>query len=231
MKKDIFLVDADNTLLDFNASSFLAIEEALKSYGFAWEEKYKTIFLRLNDGLWERLERKELTREKLHEIRFPMYLKELGIEGIDGNEFNKKYLQYLAEKPVYIDGAEAFLKELKKNGRVFIVTNGTEWIQNSRFKILDFWALIDGAFISQAIGADKPDPIFTNYVLSHIEDFDKDRAVLIGDSLSADIKMANDAKIESIWYNPMKKPVSEKTALHNYTASNFEEILSILGIK
>ena len=231
MKKNIFLVDADNTLLDFNASSFLAIEEALKSFGREWKEEYKSIFLKLNDGLWARLEKKELTREKLHEIRFPLYLKELGIDGINGNEFNEKYLKYLAQKPVYINGAEDFLRKLKENGRVFIVTNGTEWIQKSRFEILDFWSMIDGAFISQSIGADKPDPIYTNYVLSHIEDFDKERAVLIGDSLSADIKMANGAKIDSIWYNPNKKPILGEIAIPDYTASDFEEILEILGIK
>ena len=231
MKKDIFLVDADNTLLDFNASSFLAIEEALKSYGVEWKEDYKTIFLRLNDGLWERLERKELSREKLHEIRFPLYLNELGLSGIDGAAFNEKYLKYLAQKPVYIDGAESFLKKLKKHGKIFIVTNGTEWIQKSRFEILGFWELIDGAFISQAVGADKPDPIYTDFVLSHIDGFERTRTVLIGDSLSADIKMANDAKIESIWYNPMKKPFPEKGAIPDWQAENFEEILTILRLK
>ena len=95
MKKDLFLVDVDNTLLDFNASSFSAIEFALKSYGVAWREEYKEIFIRLNDGLWSRLEKRELSREKLHEIRFPLYLEELGLENIDGAEFNEKYLKYL----------------------------------------------------------------------------------------------------------------------------------------
>ena len=72
MEKDIFLVDADNTLLDFHSSSFLAIKESLASFSIDWQEEYAKIFTRLNDSLWEMLERKEITREKLIKIRFPI---------------------------------------------------------------------------------------------------------------------------------------------------------------
>jgi 2-haloacid dehalogenase len=173
MKKDIFLVDADNTLLDFHGSSFLAIREALESFSVSWKEEFAAIFTRLNDGLWEALERKEIKREKLVRIRFPMYLKELGLSHIDGEEFNKKYLHLLSTRPLYIDGAEEFLKKLKDIGRVFIVTNGTEWIQKSRFEILGIKNYIDGVFVSDTIGADKPDPKYTEYVLEHIDNFEK----------------------------------------------------------
>lgn len=230
MKKDIFLVDADNTLLDFHASSFLAIQEALESFSVAWKEEYAEIFTRLNDSLWEKLERKELTRETLVKMRFPLYLKELGLTQIDGDEFNKKYLHLLSTKPLYIAGAEDFLKVLKKNGRVYIVTNGTEWIQKSRFSILGIANWVDGVFVSDSIGADKPDPKYTRYVLEHIDDFERDKAVWIGDSLSADIQAASDANIESIWYNPQGKSLKQNSARPTTIGRDFTEILSILGI-
>ena len=62
MKKyDIFLVDADNTVLDFHASSRAALKAAFESFGKAWTEEYAKKFSVFNDSLWERLERKELT--------------------------------------------------------------------------------------------------------------------------------------------------------------------------
>ena len=230
MKKDIFLVDVDNTLLDFHASSFLAIREALNSFSVAWKEEYATIFTTINDGLWERLERKEITREELIKIRFPMYLSAIGIENVNAEEFNKKYLHLLATRPIYIDGAEKFLKKLKENGRVYIVTNGTEWIQKSRFSILGIEKLVDGIFVSDTIGVDKPDPKYTKYVLEHIDGFERSRAVWVGDSLSADIKAAVDAKIDSIWYNPAQKVLKPDSVQPTSIGKDFTEILSILGV-
>ena len=111
MKKyDIFLVDADNTVLDFHASSRAALKAAFESFGKAWTEEYAKKFSVFNDSLWERLERKELTREKLLGERFPLFLKMLGMEDVSGESFNEKYIGYLATHPVYMEGAENFLK-------------------------------------------------------------------------------------------------------------------------
>ena len=70
MKKDIFLVDADDTILDFQKASANAIQDAFSYFGVQWEDRFATEYKLLNDELWERLERKELTRDRLHAIRF-----------------------------------------------------------------------------------------------------------------------------------------------------------------
>lgn len=227
---DIFLVDADNTLLDFHKSSGLAICGAFESLGIQCSDEYLRKYASFNDSLWLRLERKELTREALMKNRFKWFLEELGLFEIDGEEFNRKYIEALSTRPVFIDGAEEFMKKLRENGRIYIVTNGTEYIQKSRFDILDLWNKVDGVFISQTVGADKPDKRFTDFVLSKIDNFSLERAVWIGDSLSADIKAANDANISSVWYNPEKKALPKNSPVPSFIADNFEKILSILGI-
>ena len=60
-----------------------------------------------------------------------------------------------------------------------------------------------------------------------IENFDKERAVWIGDSLSADIRTANEAGITSIWYNPKQKTATGEVK-PDYSVQNFTEILQIL---
>lgn len=224
--KDIFLVDADDTVLDFHGVSTLAIRAAFNALSLTWKEEYEAEYRIINNALWEALERKEITREELMDTRFLRYLAHLGIEA-DGVEFNKKYIEYLSKNPRYLEGAEAFLRKLRSMGRIYIVTNGTEYIQRSRFTIAKLWELADGVFISQTAGADKPAKTYTDYVIAHIDGFEKDRAVWIGDSLSADIKAANDAGIVSIWFNPHKKSESA-TIRPDYTVGGYEEIVHIL---
>lgn len=225
--KTIFLVDADDTILDFHGASAFALKDAFEKLGIAWQDIYADVFKTLNDGLWESLERKELTRKELIEKRFPLYLQTLGFKDVDGGAFNGHYLHFLATNPIYVQGAENFLTELGKLGRVYIVTNGTEYIQKSRFEIAGLWKYMQDAFISDCIGVDKPAKGYTDYVLSHIPNFEKEKAVWIGDSLSADIKAANEAGIESIWFNPKKKALNDK-AQPQHIAVDFEEILQIL---
>lgn len=229
MKKDIFLVDADGTLLDFEASSLAALKAAFRHFSIEWQEEFADRYFRFNDSLWEKLERKELTRERLHATRFPLFLELLGFTHISGEEFNEIYLQNLSTLPVYFEGAEAFLEKLNQAGRVYIVTNGTAWIQASRFSICGLPKYVKDVFVSEDAGADKPDPKYTAYVEARIPDFDGERAVWIGDSLSADIKAANDRGITAVWYNPKKKP--QKAGIHvDFSAENFAEILDFLQI-
>lgn len=83
MKKyDTFLVDADDTLLDFHASSRAALEAAFHSFQKEWKEEYAEEFFSFNDTLWEKLERKQITRERLLKERFPAYLERLGVDDV-----------------------------------------------------------------------------------------------------------------------------------------------------
>ena len=63
--------------------------------------------------------------------------------------------------------------------------------------------------------------------MNSIEGFERSRAIVIGDSLSSDIKGAVNAKIDCIWYNPEKKNAPADLNI-TYTVGSFEEILNIL---
>lgn len=226
---DIFLVDADNTLLDFHASSVLSLREAFRKSGIPWQSEYAASFTALNDSLWRSLEKKEITREKLLEDRFSIFLSQIGYPNVNANEFNENFLSALAVTPVYTDGAREFLRALRSVGRVYVVTNGTTKIQRSRFALCGLNDLVDGVFVSETIGCDKPGKAYTEYVAAHIPNFEKSRAVWIGDSLSADIKAANDAGIRNFFFNPSEKEIVGDD-IPDYAVKSFEEILRILQI-
>ena len=225
--KNIFLVDADDTLLDFHGASAIALKTAFEANGIVWEDRFLAEFKVINAGLWEALERKELTRKELMDRRFHIFLKHMGMENVDADVFNQTFLQHLATHPIYMDGAQQFLTEIRKLGRVYIVTNGTAWIQKSRFDIANLWEKAEKVFISHQVGFDKPAKEYTDHVINNIQGFIRDNAVWIGDSLSADIKAANDAEITSIWFNPKKKSLSGEVK-PSYIAESFEDVLEIL---
>ncbi len=226
--KNIFLVDADDTILDFHGASALALQNAFEESGIAWQDVFLSEFKKINAGLWEALERKELTRKELMDTRFHIFLSYMGLE-VDADKFNQTFLHHLATHPIYLDGAEEFLQKLGRLGRVYIVTNGTAWIQKSRFDIAKLWGYAEDVFVSDTIGFDKPAKEYTQYVMEHIPDFNKNDAVWIGDSLSADIKAANEGGITSIWYNRHKKlPVGEQP---DYIVEEFSEIFNLLKEK
>lgn len=229
MKYEIFLVDVDDTILDFHYSAIQAIKAAFAFYGVEWNDRYETEFTKFNGSLWAQLERKEITREYLHASRFPRYLQLLGIDNIDGTEFNEKFLQHLSTHPVYFDGAQEFLTKLQKAGRIYFVTNGTLWIQRSRFDIADLWKYAEDTFVSEQAGADKPAKRYTDYVLERIPNFDRKKAVWIGDSLTADMRAAVEADIDCVWFNPKKKGGRDELK-PTFEAASYDEILKILEI-
>ncbi len=226
--KDIFLVDADDTILDFHTASARALRAAFEGCGIVWKEEYLAEFKKINKGLWSALERKELTRKELMDSRFHVVFAEMGLQAYNVAECNQRFLQHLSNHPIYVEGAEDFLRTLGKRGRVFIVTNGTAWIQKSRFDIAGVWAYVQDVFVSELVGHDKPAKEYTDYVISHIPQFDKARAVWIGDSLSADIRGANEAGITSIWFNAEGKTLVGEN-IPDYEVKNFEEALAIIN--
>ena len=44
-------------------------------------------------------------------------------------------------------------------------------------------------------------------VFDRIPDFDKERAIVVGDSLTSDIRGGVNAGLDTCWYNPHNKPV------------------------
>ena len=225
--KDIFLVDVDDTVLDFHGVSALALRVAFEENGIEWKEELETSFRAFNGELWAALERKELARDTLMKERFPRFFAYMGMKDVDGARVNDSFIRYISTHPRFLKGAEDFLKELEKMGSIYFVTNGTKEIQKSRFDIIQLWKYAKQTFVSQEVGYDKPAKEYTDYVIAHIPGFDRARAVWIGDSLSADVLAAKNAGITSIWYNPMQKSVGAGDS-PDCIANDFSEILSIL---
>ena len=106
MKYRYIFVDLDNTLLDFEAAEEYSFYYTAQSRGLSFGEAELERYQAINAPLWKMMERREITKDALVVRRFRELFEELGITGIDPEQYNADYLNNLALCTRTIDGAE-----------------------------------------------------------------------------------------------------------------------------
>lgn len=219
-----FLLDADETILDFVRSSRESFFIAMQKLGLLLGENEFLQFKAINDGLWREYEQGTVTKPQLMKERFARLFAALGVNA-DAVQANTLYFTTLCGRGYLLPGAEDFLHSLKGCGKIFLITNGTPAAQYGRLRSLGLEHFFDGIFISDEIGFSKPDARFFAYVLDK-EGLQRGECAVIGDSLTSDIRGANNAGILSIWYNAKGK-IAEG-AHPDHTARSYAKILEIV---
>lgn len=202
-KYSTILFDADNTLLDFSKSERISLITTMKDYGVPVTEENISTYVSINDSLWKRLEKKEITKPQLKQIRFRIFFDSIGFN-FDGDAFevNEHYLDLLSQCAYTMDGATELSEKLCKAGyNLYIITNGVAKTQAQRLEKSGLLPFYKGVFVSEAIGIPKPDKGFFEYVFEKISEKDKSKIIVVGDSLSSDILGAKNAELDSIWLN------------------------------
>jgi len=203
MKYPYLLLDADNTLFDFDAGNRHAFHEVCARYDIPDTDESFLCYERCNNAMWTAFDRGECTKDFLVIERFRLFLKEMGL---DRNPVlcNDLHLQVLGQNTLMLPHAQEVCRMLSQEHRLYIVTNAVASVQRSRLEGSAIASYISGAFISEEAGASKPSAAYFDYVFSHIDGITRDNCLLVGDSLSSDIRGANNAGIPCCWYNPKK---------------------------
>ena len=201
------LWDMDETLLNFAAAERAAINALFQEFGFgecsdAMLERYSKI----NRSYWERLERKELTKPEILVGRFRDFFEAEGLDSTVAAEFNEKYQLSLGDTIVFRDDSYNIVKSLRGKVKQYVVSNGTIAAQTKKLRLSGFGDLMDGVFLSEDLGVEKPDILFFEKVFEKIHPEDKSQVMIVGDSLTSDIQGGNNAGIMTCWYNPEQKP-------------------------
>lgn len=203
LKYDTILWDLDGTLLDFKLSERYALGVCLKKYGISMTEEMLSLYSGINERYWERLERGEVTKQELLPGRFESFFHQMGWNHIDPKIIHKEYERELGTMTYYRDNSYEVVKRLKELGiKQYIVTNGVVLTQYIKMKKSGFDRLIDKVFISDEIGYEKPQIKFFEKAFAQMPDFRKEKALLVGDSLTSDIKGANNVGVDACWYHP-----------------------------
>ena len=202
---DFVLFDADNTLFDFDRAEHEALKGVLAAHGYPTDPATLEVYLAVNRDLWARFDRGEVTQAYLVVERFAAFVRTMGGHD-DPAQFNRDYLDRLAQGAFLLPGAEELCRALAPRCTLAIVTNGVARAQRGRFERSPLAGLISHLFISEELGAAKPDPAFFDAVLRALGGPDRGRVLMVGDNLATDVRGGLEAGLPTVWYNPRGLP-------------------------
>lgn len=169
----------------------------------------------------------KLTKSELINTRFSRLFNHFGMDK-DGAELALHYQQHIAQQGQTYTGASELLDILTEaDYELYAATNGIGFIQTGRLAHSDISPYFNQIFISEQLHTQKPDALFFEKIAELIPNFDKNRTLMIGDSLTADIAGGNNAGIDTAWYNP--KSLSNHTqAKPTYNFQSYQDLLDLL---
>lgn len=220
------LFDLDDTLLDFKASEKLALAQTLHEMGLQPTEDILSRYHEINRLQWEMLERGETTREQVLRMRFVLLFKEYEIPA-EAEVAQHLYEHCLGCGHIFMPHALQTIQHLSRIYDLYLITNGTARIQKRRLQSADILPYFRDVFISQEIGFNKPDARYFEHCFAKIPHFTKEKAVIVGDSLSSDIRGGNAVGVRTCWFNPSHKS-AENLAKPDFEFDNLEKLPALL---
>ena len=194
------LLDLDNTLLDFDRAEETAFFAAFSASGLVADAAVYRRYSEINDGLWKRLERGELRRERLKDLRFELLFAACGLgDAAASRVVSADYFRFLGAQSFTLPGAETVCRALSAEYELHIITNGTAVIQHSRLAGCGLLPYFSGVYISEEVGAAKPSNAYFTHVLRALGAPDGRGCCVVGDSLTSDIDGANAAGLDAVW--------------------------------
>ena len=218
--------DIDGTIMDFKAAEHAAFCRSMEEHGISNGEERYPRYTVYNRGLWEALERGELTRDELLEHRYARFF---AMEQIscDPKAFEASFRTNLNNVHILIEGAWEILEYLSEKYPMYVVTNGIASTQHKRISDAKIDRFFQKLFISEEIGCAKPDPKFFAYALEQAGNPAPENVLIIGDSLTSDMQGGYNAGLKTCWYH------SEATASRpsfpiDYEITDLAELRRIL---
>jgi len=202
---EFLFLDLDDTILDFHKAERLAIAKTIGDFGVEPTEQVLARYHVINKMHWEMLERGELTREQVLENRFRVLFEEMQVR-VDATAVARCYERNLSIGHYFLPGAEEAVDALSKKYRLFLASNGTASVQKGRMTSANLYRFFEKVFVSQEIGHNKPSKAYFDKCFAQIPDFDPARAMIVGDSLTSDIRGGSAAGLRTCWFNPQGKP-------------------------
>ena len=224
----VILWDIDGTILNFLEAERFGIRKGFARFGLGeCTDEMLADYSRINRCHWEMLERGEITKPEALEGRFREFFSKYGVRTDIIGEFNRGYQNDLGETVCFNDEAPDVIRSLQPFVRQYGVTNGTKIAQTKKIVKSGLDRLLDGVFISEDVGAEKPSRDFFEGVWSKIGRFSPDEVLIVGDSLTSDIRGGNNVGIRTCWYNP-KHAENDKGAHVDYEIADLREVPEIV---
>lgn len=227
MKYEIIIFDADETLFDFIKSEKDAIKNAMLEFDIDYDENHHLkLYHGINAEIWKEFEKGLISHEKLKVERFRRLSERLNTK-FDEFKFAKSYINHLSNASFLYDDSIKLVESLHKDYRLTIITNGLKDVQDKRIRKSAIAKYFEDIVISEEVKVSKPNPKIFELALNNINHTDKSKVLIVGDSLTSDIKGGLNFGVDTCWYNP-NKIVNKTTIKPTYEISNLMELKNIL---
>lgn len=222
------LLDADNTLFDFDAAEDYALSRTLVSHDVTPTPELKARYRAINSALWTAYDQGKIPQEAIGPRRFQQLFEETGLSG-DPGEWSQSFLRSLAGCPTLLPGAESLCRKLSNRYILSLTTNGVSQVQRQRLKdspLAPYFG--DRVFISGEMGCRKPEKAYFDAVLEALgAKMQRSKVLVVGDSLSSDIRGAFNARLDSVW---LRRPGAKAGAMKpTYEVDSLAQLSHLLG--
>jgi len=220
------LVDLDGTLLDFHRAESGALRQTADEFEISLSKEAVASYAAINAALWKDFEQGTITALGIRNVRFARWLDALGIER-EATALSKRFLQLLVEHSTFLEGAEDLLNSLRESVHMALITNGFADVQRGRVSrfALDRW--FDPILISEELGLSKPNPGIFEVALQRMGNPAKQDVLILGDSLSSDIRGGAEFGIDTCWFNP-EQSANNSDVVPTYEIRRLCEVSSII---
>jgi 2-haloacid dehalogenase len=221
------LFDADDTVFDFERAESAALRQVFRQMRISFDPGYLAVYRRINQALWQAVEKGELTRGILKVRRFELFLEAVAAT-YSPHEFSAQYLGCLATRTELVEDACNVLGNLCEKYRLAILTNGLKEVQRGRLTLSPIRHYISEIIISDEIGFAKPAKEFFDVTFDRLGHPPRCEVLMIGDGWTSDIEGAVQYGIDACWYNPARKPRPAQPKITHEIAS-LRELSDWLG--
>ncbi len=234
MRYKYILIDADGTVFDYEKAEKESLENTFKTFCIdTGGADYFRLYAEINSMCWQEFEAGKITLEELRIKRFINLIKEGGFGCIDPGKMGRTYLEFLSLSGNLLEGAPELLEKLSERHSVSMITNGIAEIQYSRIKVSGIGKYFQHIIISDEIGHQKPSGQFFGITMDRIGNPPLSEVIVIGDSLSSDIKGGNSYGIDTCWLNLSGKDISSEESapdtVPKYEVSCLSDIIDIVS--
>ncbi len=222
-----FLFDADDTLFDYDKAESEALSRTFAQFDCVFDAAYLDAYHTINAQLWRDFERGAIEQERIKTLRFERLFTTIGLRSApDAVTFSARYLENLGNCAYLLDGAETVITALRGSVHLALITNGLQAVQRPRLERSSIGAAFEVIVISEEVGCSKPRPGIFDVAFARMGQPRKAEVLMIGDSLTSDIKGGSDYGIDTCWYNPNNTPRPTDLAI-TYEIRALRELLSL----
>lgn len=227
MKYEVIIFDADETLFDFKKSEKYALKNTMLACNIKYDESYHLkIYKAINTAIWKELEDGLITQKNLNVERFKRLSNKLNTK-LDEVELAQLYMKHLSNASFLYDESITLVESLHQEYRLSIITNGLKDVQDNRIRKSTIAKYFEDIVVSEDVNVSKPDSKIFEHALNNLKHTDKNKVLMVGDSLTSDIQGGNNFGIDTCWFNP-NQIVNTSELKPTYEISNLMELKKIL---